>query len=245
MDTLLDYVKWMGKYDFAACPLREADVLVLCVVSYFDLAPVFSDGRSAAHLRECLEAAEKGEIKLQITGGDLGNRELFLAAVRSHRFGDLIVSDYTDILEKEQAVQFSAMTFHDSRNFHFIAYRGTDSSLAGWKENFMISFTRTRAQELAAQYAARLLEALPEDLRPDFEPFFFRRDEDEALWRIVKAADKLSALIKCVSERKAGNGEFATAEASTRAAIDALDCPEARVFIEEFLPAYEMTLDQL
>ena len=163
MDTLLDYVKWMGKYDFAACPLRDADVLVLCVVSYFDLAPVFSDGRSAAHLRECLEAAEKGEIKLQITGGDLGNRELFLAAVRSHRFGDLIVSDYTDILEKEQAVQFSAMTFHDSRNFHFIAYRGTDSSLAGWKENFMISFTRTRAQELAAQYAARLLEALPED----------------------------------------------------------------------------------
>ena len=99
--------------------------------------------------------------------------------------------------------------------------------------------------EVETEAGRRLLEALPEDLRPDFEPFFFRRDEDEALWRIVKAADKLSALIKCVSERKAGNGEFATAEASIRAAIDALDCPEARVFIEEFLPAYEMTLDQL
>ncbi len=63
--------------------------------------------------------------------------------------------------------------------------------------------------------------------------------------RLVKAADKLSAYIKCIEERKAGNNEFLSAEAQTRAALDASPLPEVQYFLEHFIPAFERDLDEL
>ncbi len=91
----------------------------------------------------------------------------------------------------------------------------------------------------------RLFNTLPEDLRSEFNFIVNDDEEDTELLKIVKAADKLSALIKCIEERKAGNGEFIKAEQSTRKALDDLNVKEAFDFIDEFLPSYELTLDQL
>ncbi len=91
----------------------------------------------------------------------------------------------------------------------------------------------------------RLLSALPEDLRADFTPLLTEAEGDEDLHRLVKAADKLSALVKCIEERKAGNTEFTGAEKSTRKAIEKLGVEEAVLFMEEFMEAYEKTLDEL
>ena len=97
-----------------------------------------------------------------------------------------------------------------------------------------------------------LLDTLPDDLRPVYQgilnPHKTSKDADEAYTlKLVKAADKLSALIKCIDEAQAGNSEFVTAEASTRSiVIDmAQDLPEVRDFMNEFLPSYGETLDQL
>lgn len=90
----------------------------------------------------------------------------------------------------------------------------------------------------------KLLEKLPEDLRAEFRGLL-TGEGDEELQPLVKAADKLSALIKCIEERKAGNTEFREAEASTRKRIVESGVPEADVFMDEFLPAYELTLDML
>ena len=97
-----------------------------------------------------------------------------------------------------------------------------------------------------------LLDTLPDDLRPVYQdilnPHKTSEDADEAYTlKLVKAADKLSALIKCIDEAQAGNSEFVTAEASTRnIVIDmAQDLPEVRDFMNEFLPSYGETLDQL
>lgn len=90
-----------------------------------------------------------------------------------------------------------------------------------------------------------LIGMLPEDFRDDFLYAFMPRKEDEELYRYVKAADKISALIKCMEEKKAGNSEFVLAGESTEKAIEALGLPEAEVFVREFLPAYELTLDEL
>ena len=90
----------------------------------------------------------------------------------------------------------------------------------------------------------RLLSALPEDLRNDFYPLL-TEDDDRDLLKLVKAADKLSALVKCIEERKAGNSEFSGAEKSTLAAIEKMDVPEVRIFMDEFMDAYEHTLDEL
>jgi 5'-deoxynucleotidase len=90
-----------------------------------------------------------------------------------------------------------------------------------------------------------LVEMLPEDFREDFAPMLIPEEKDAELWKLVKAADKISALIKCNEERKAGNTEFIKAGEGIKDSIDAMGIPEAKVFIEEFLPAFELTLDEL
>ena len=104
-----------------------------------------------------------------------------------------------------------------------------------------------RDVETAAE--ERLLDTLPADLRPTYVETLAtgEGEADQYLARLVKAADKLSALIKCLEERAAGNTEFATAEAATRAKLDemAAELPEVADFMEEFLPSYGSTLDQL
>lgn len=91
----------------------------------------------------------------------------------------------------------------------------------------------------------KLLKTLPEDIREDFSSLFFKETDDEQLWKLVKAADKISALIKCVEERKAGNTEFSKAEESTLKSIRSLECREADEFLNDFMRGYELTLDQL
>ena len=110
--------------------------------------------------------------------------------------------------------------------------------------------------EMKAAYAQtekqaqkRLLDKLPEDLQPVYENILnpAAAGEDPYLLRLVKAADKLSALIKCIEEATSGNREFRTAEESTRLVIQNLqeELPEVAVFVAEFLPHYGSTLDEL
>ncbi len=89
-----------------------------------------------------------------------------------------------------------------------------------------------------------LISYLPDDLKEEFEPLFCRTEKEAELWDIVKAADKLSALIKCLEERQMGNNDFVSAERSTFDAIQKMKMPEAQVFLEEFIPAYTLTLDE-
>lgn len=88
-----------------------------------------------------------------------------------------------------------------------------------------------------------LLSHLPEELIPTYRPLL-AADEDP-LYRLVKAADKLSALIKCIEEEKSGNTEFSAAKKATLSSIEALGCQEADYFVTHFLPAFSLTLDEM
>ena len=90
----------------------------------------------------------------------------------------------------------------------------------------------------------RLLTLLPADIMPDYEPLI-EPDEGTADWRVVKAADKISAYIKCIEERSAGNREFCQAEETTLASIRAIDLPEVQDFMDEFVPGFGMSLDEI
>ena len=92
--------------------------------------------------------------------------------------------------------------------------------------------------------ADKLLSLLPEELRGDFAPYV-REELDPELLKVVKAADKLSAHIKCLEEVKAGNHEFTLAAEQTRKALEQMDLPALGYFMEHFLPAFELTLDEL
>lgn len=98
-----------------------------------------------------------------------------------------------------------------------------------------------RVENLACE---KLAAMLPEEMRPAFEPVLSGETAKE-LYPIVKAADKMSAYIKCIEERKAGNNEFANAEKQTLEALHAYGLPEVEYFIEHFIPAFEKTLDEL
>lgn len=104
---------------------------------------------------------------------------------------------------------------------------------------------RTAYQSVEDNACQTLLDMLPDDIRGDYEPFFFPIEADLALWIYVKAADKICALTKCIDEKKAGNAEFDIAAVSLRKAIAEMNLPEAECFLKEFLPSYSLTLDEI
>ena len=112
---------------------------------------------------------------------------------------------------------------------------------------------RDAYKDVEANAEQRLLDELPQDLAPAYRQILCpaasdAADGDEAYLRgLVKAADKLSALIKCLDETHAGNAEFRSAQATTQATVDAMaaDHPEVADFVEQFLPPFGKTLDEL
>lgn len=121
---------------------------------------------------------------------------------------------------------------------------------------------RDAYKKVEADAVDRLLTQLPEDLRPIYAEILHEPGEtgeggkcadpeemarENELRKLVKAADKLSALIKCTEEEAAGNTEFRTAAVSTRKKLEemAAESPEVRDFMKEFLPSYGKTLDEL
>ena len=103
---------------------------------------------------------------------------------------------------------------------------------------------RDAYREVETVSARRLLSMLPDALRPAYEPLLLE-DPESGYHAVVKAADKLSAYIKCVEEHKAGNSEFRQAAEQTRQALEASPLPEVGYFLEHFMPGFELTLDEL
>ncbi len=97
-------------------------------------------------------------------------------------------------------------------------------------------------EQLAAD---RLVSMLPADMQEEYSKILADHDDDVTYAPIVKAADKISAVIKCMEEKNSGNSEFLRAEETLRNAVKTLSLPEADIFMEEFLPAYSLTLDEL
>lgn len=89
----------------------------------------------------------------------------------------------------------------------------------------------------------RLLSMLPEGLRPAYAPYLSVPADEER--QILKAADSISAYLKCLEEKRAGNREFDAAGESIKAALDQIGLPEVQDFIREFVPSFELSLDEL
>ncbi|MBO5873394.1 MAG: 5'-deoxynucleotidase [Clostridia bacterium] len=96
-------------------------------------------------------------------------------------------------------------------------------------------------KKIEAVAVDQLISMLPDDLQDDFKPIY---NPDRQTLALVKAADKISALIKCIEELNMGNLEFKDAEASTRKIIDELKMPEVDIFMSEFIDSYYLSLDK-
>jgi len=103
---------------------------------------------------------------------------------------------------------------------------------------------RDAYKQVEAVANARLVSLLPEALRGEYQAVLDEYNDKE-IQALVKAADKLSAYIKCVEEVKAGNGEFRDAAVQTREALERYGLPEVRYFLDTFMESFSLTLDQL
>ena len=105
--------------------------------------------------------------------------------------------------------------------------------------------TKSAYKAVEKNASKQLLSMLPDDLRRNYEPLFKKKTDDKELWRLVKSADKICAYLKCIEERLAGNREFCEAEKTITKTLQRLDCEEAKIFLEEFVPSFEKTIDQM
>ncbi len=96
-------------------------------------------------------------------------------------------------------------------------------------------------KKIEAVAEQELISKLPEDMRTDFTQIY---SPSEDICKLIKAADKISALIKCIEELNMGNLEFKDAERSTRKAIKKLDLDEAQLFMDEFIESFYLSLDK-
>lgn len=166
MNNLMDYIRWRGDLRFSQDPPNAVDALVFAGLSYLHYGTLPQAGPEAAVT--LLDAAQEF-----FTLEDLEQRvrvktdlELLREAAHSVRFGQCRLCLYRDRLVPEEETQFAAMTFLLDDGSMVLAFRGTDSTLVGWKEDFNMTFQQTiPSQRLAQQYVREAAQALDAPIR--------------------------------------------------------------------------------
>lgn len=155
MENIIDYVKEWGGYSLFEKPFNEVDSLVLCQLAYLhygQFVPGLDRRSEPVSIRSIYEHPDRDKI-LEDYWYRENNIELFSAAVNSKRFGGLKMIFYVDIINEQEQAQFSAVTYVLEDQSVYIAYRGTDATIVGWKEDLNLAFSKPlHSQYLAVEY---------------------------------------------------------------------------------------------
>ena len=157
--TLRDYLKWRGDLTFAADPFNEVDNLILCTIAYLNFSrfPQLRQKQPDQAIPMDELAAQMDKRDEQLGLSELSYLPVILEAAATVRFGSVKLLGYENELSEGQESQFQAISFLLPDNSLFVAFMGTDTSLAGWKENFNLSYLdAVPAQKRAAGYAAEM-----------------------------------------------------------------------------------------
>ncbi|MCI9465058.1 MAG: DUF2974 domain-containing protein [Lachnospiraceae bacterium] len=143
MGTILDYIRMYGDYTFSEKPISEVDSLVFGQFAYlkFDgLVPDIEENAAAVDMQHILLHENYDDLYADERYREK-NTELFLLMAGSKRFGDLKLRNYVNRIEPEKETQFSAVTIQLGDGTFYIAYRGTDETIVGWKEDLNLAFS--------------------------------------------------------------------------------------------------------
>ena len=153
MADLFDYLHWRGDLTFSQAPVSPVDALIFSALSYLTFTgraaqqpdiPISVRDASEEFFSAC-DQEDRCRVKADLS--------LLMAAAKTERFGRTLLLQYRDILIPEEDTQFAAVTFLLDNNSAFLAFRGTDYSLTGWKEDFNMTFQESiPAQRLAVEY---------------------------------------------------------------------------------------------
>ncbi|MCR5397122.1 MAG: DUF2974 domain-containing protein [Lachnospiraceae bacterium] len=155
MANIVDYVLWRGDYTFEKEKCNLIDNFIFCQLSYIDMTDVFEENDRFTIGQVWEKIGKKAKFKL-LTDSEK-NQTLLEVCAHSKRFQNVVISDYEDNTEVRENKQFAAMTFHLTDSDAFVAFRGTDETIVGWKEDFMLSYCRVPAQQQALNYAKHMI----------------------------------------------------------------------------------------
>lgn len=155
MGTILDYLKEYGGYTLEEKPFSDVDSLILSQFAYlkFDgMVPGAEEAGQTVTLYDLVNHASYDHLYADERYRE-DNMALFLGVYRSRRFGDMKIGNYVNRIEPERETQFSAVTYWLSDGTCYVAYRGTDESIVGWKEDFNLAFSEpVPAQLMSVEY---------------------------------------------------------------------------------------------
>ncbi len=200
MADLYDYLNWRGDLGFEEAPLCEVDNLILCLLSYVDLDGIVPPpGKGSITLREAAkeyffthEGQDPFPLGLIVPSEIL---TLFRCMAGTRRFASLALSGYANEISEQREMQFAALTVCLSQEAWFVAFRGTDDTLVGWREDFNLAFLdEVPSQRKAADY----LDSL--DLPPDTALWVggHSKGGNLAVWGAVHASERVRRCIRRV-----------------------------------------------
>ena len=168
MPNIFDYLEWRCDIPFSADPFNEVDNLILAELAYTDFSGCLREGERTP-LREAREKFFGTHSRELISKSDdpLTRAPLLMDGMaEGSRFGSLRVSDYVNIVDADKNMQMSAVTFLLDDGTAYIAFRGTDNTVVGWKEDFIMSYMpETGGQRQAIEYLSRTGKRLRRPLR--------------------------------------------------------------------------------
>ena len=156
MGNILSYLKWRGDLDFTERSFCDADNLVLSCLVYLDFKGIVTENQDGITVREASEIyfAMKAAGKRQ----DRADDQILYAMAGSKRYGNGVLRGYVEKWETEEEVQFAAMQIALDDGTCYLAFRGTDESIVGWREDFSISYKVVLAQQMAVEYLEKRME---------------------------------------------------------------------------------------
>lgn len=163
MSNILDYIAWRGDLPFSAAPFNEVDALILAQLSMMRWENGLGPGETA-QIRDVFEPMNHPPVSVGFTPeNDLRLLRLIAPSVR---FGGIVLRGYERAFDERSETQFAAVTLELDDGTAYVSFRGTDSSLVGWKEDCNMAFARrVPAQESAQKYLEAMAHSFPGRLR--------------------------------------------------------------------------------
>ena len=162
--TVLDYLEKYGNYTFREMPMTEVDSVALCLLSYlkFDgMVPALKENRLPVVLKDLEEHPDFEKLFADVRF-EKQNRALLKGMLKGRRFGGLRLNCYVNLIEEKWETQFSAVTFILDDDTVYVAFRGTDETIIGWKEDFNMAFlSPVPGQACSVWYLNQVADSLP------------------------------------------------------------------------------------
>lgn len=170
MPNIHEYLLWRGDVTLEERPFNDVDNIILSALAYLDFTGVVPKGGTdeSVSLREAcrkLIAKGSGDVTPFVRSIAKIDTRLVRLTAESNRFGTARLRAYVDIVDVSRALQFAAIQIDLPNGETYVSYRGTDSTIVGWREDFMLSFTVTEAQRMASSYLRHVLARTKDEQR--------------------------------------------------------------------------------